>query len=123
MQVGMTVSGVTFGLLLCGALACPAAIEAQGPNGRWPLQPKGPGGRTLAPFMEGWYANENGTYSISFGYLNLNQDTLEIPVGEDNFLEPAEYMLRARVDNFRAIDSASGDQGCWTNGYVRVTVR
>ena len=39
------------------------------------------------------------------------------------FSEPGEYMLRARVDNFRAIDSASGDQCCWTNGYVRVTVR
>jgi hypothetical protein len=41
--------------------------------------------------MEGWYANEDGTYSISFGYLNLNEDTLYIPVGENNFLEPAEF--------------------------------
>ncbi len=91
MQVRMTVNGVAFGLLLWGAVAGPAALEAQGPNGRWPLQPKGPGGRTLAPFMEGWYANEDGTYSISFGYLNLNEDTLEIPVGEGNFIEPAQF--------------------------------
>jgi hypothetical protein len=41
--------------------------------------------------MEGWYANEDGTYSISFGYLNLNEDTLEIPVGEGNFIEPAQF--------------------------------
>jgi hypothetical protein len=41
--------------------------------------------------MEGWYANEDGTYSISFGYLNLNQDTVEIPLGEDNSLNPAEF--------------------------------
>jgi len=41
--------------------------------------------------MEGWYANEDGTFSISFGYLNLNDDTLFIPVGEDNFLEPAQF--------------------------------
>ena len=61
-----------------------------GPAGRWPLQPDSPGNRTLAPFMEGWYANEDGTFSISFGYLNLNDDTLMIAVGEDNFLEPAE---------------------------------
>jgi hypothetical protein len=39
------------------------------------------------------------------------------------FSEPGEYMLRAQVDNFRAPDSSSGDQCCWTNGYVRVTVR
>ena len=91
MRVRIPVFGGVFALLLCGAVAAATELEAQGPNGRWPLQPRGPGGRTLAPFMEGWYANEDGTYSISFGYLNLNQDTLEIPVGEDNFLEPAEF--------------------------------
>ena len=95
MQIRMTVGGVAFALLLRGALACPAALEAQvtgpGPDGRWPLQPNAPGNRTLAPFMEGWYANEDGTFSISFGYLNLNDDTLYIPVGDDNFLEPAQF--------------------------------
>ena len=91
MHVRIWVFGVAFALLLWGPLADPAALEAQGPNGRWPLQPNDPEDRTLAPFMEGWYENEDGTYSISFGYLNLNQDTLEIPVGEDNFLEPAEF--------------------------------
>jgi len=95
MQVRQTVGGVAAALLLWGLLAGPGALGAQvtgpGPDGRWPLQPNSPGNRTLAPFMEGWYENEDGTYSISFGYLNLNQDTLEIPVGEDNFLEPAEF--------------------------------
>ena len=41
--------------------------------------------------MEGWYANEDGTFSISFGYLNANQDTLRIPLGPDNFIEPAQF--------------------------------
>tara|TARA_Y100001947_G_scaffold136087_1_gene124154 strand:+ start:519 stop:1301 length:783 start_codon:yes stop_codon:yes gene_type:complete len=41
--------------------------------------------------MEGWYANEDGTFSISFGYLNANNDTLEIPLGPDNFIEPAQF--------------------------------
>ena len=95
MQIRMTVGGVAFALLLRGALAGPTALEAQvtgpGPDGRWPLQPNAPGNRTLAPFMERWYANEDGTFSISFGYLNLNDDTLYIPVGEDNFLEPAQF--------------------------------
>ena len=92
MQVRMTVGGVAFALLLWGPMA---ALEAQvsgpGPDGRWPLQPGSPGNRTLAPFMEGWYENEDGTFTISFGYLNLNEDTLYIPIGEDNFLEPAEF--------------------------------
>ena len=94
----MSVGSVAVALLLWGPLAGPAgptALEAQvtgpGPDGRWPLQPNSPGNRTLAPFMEGWYANEDGTFSISFGYLNLNDDTLYIPVGENNFLEPAQF--------------------------------
>jgi hypothetical protein len=38
------------------------------------------------------------------------------------FGEPGEYMLRVRADNFNPVDSSPGDQCCWTNGYLRVTV-
>ena len=38
------------------------------------------------------------------------------------FTEPGEYVLRGRVDNFGANDSTPGDQCCWTNTYVPVTV-
>ena len=95
MQVRMMMGGVAVALLLWGPLAVPTVLEAQvtgpGPDGRWPLQPASPGNRTLAPFMEGWYENEDGTFSISFGYLNANEDTLVIPLGEGNFLDPAEF--------------------------------
>ena len=100
-QFRMTVGSVTIALLLCGVLggpvvlAGPAVLEAQvsgpGPDGRWPLQPRSPGNRHLAPFMEGWYANEDGTFSISFGYLNANSDTMIVPLGPDNFIEPAQF--------------------------------
>ncbi len=91
----MTVGRVALALLLWGSVAGPAVLEAQvtgpGPDGRWPLQPNSPGNHILAPFMEGWYANEDGTYTISFGYSNANLDTLYIPVGEGNFLDPAQF--------------------------------
>lgn len=38
------------------------------------------------------------------------------------FMEPGEYLLRAKVDNHKANDSSGGDQCCWTNMYVPVTV-
>jgi len=38
------------------------------------------------------------------------------------FSAPGEYMLRVRVDNFGNTDSAPGQQCCWSNGFVRVTV-
>ncbi len=100
MRMRIAVRGVSF-VLLGGVLAGPAAIagptalEAQvtgpGPDGRWPLQPRSTGNRHLAPFMEGWYANEDGTFSISFGYLNANTDTIRIPLGPNNFIEPAQF--------------------------------
>jgi len=85
------VGGLALGLLLGAALAAPATVDAQGPEGRWPLQPRSGVGRVVAPFLEGWYPNDDGTVSYSFGYLNLNDSTVEIPVGEGNRIEPAEF--------------------------------
>ncbi|MEQ1855085.1 MAG: hypothetical protein ABL963_01380 [Longimicrobiales bacterium] len=87
----MTANGVALGLLLSGASLAPAQVEAQGPEGRWPLQPVSEIGRVVAPFLEGWYSNPDGTFSYSFGYLNLNGDTIQIPRGEQNKIEPAQF--------------------------------
>ena len=38
------------------------------------------------------------------------------------FKEPGEYVLRVRADNFGRLDTSPGNQCCWTNGYVKVTV-
>lgn len=86
MKVRMTVAVAALGLVVSAA-----ALDAQGPDGRWPLQPRSGVNRVIAPFMEGWYPNPDGTYSISFGYLNLNEGVVEIPLGEDNFIEPAQF--------------------------------
>ena len=91
MKARMTAGGVALGLILAGASMVPAPLQAQGPEGRWPLQPVSEIGRVVAPFLEGWYANPDGTFSFSFGYLNLNGDTVEIALGEQNIIEPAEF--------------------------------
>jgi hypothetical protein len=38
------------------------------------------------------------------------------------FVQPGEYVIRVRADNFGRIDTNPGNQCCWTNGYVKVTV-
>lgn len=38
------------------------------------------------------------------------------------FREPGDYVIRLRVDNFRAPDSKFDNQCCWSNAYVPVTV-
>ena len=95
-QFRRTVGGLALALLLWGGLMGPPVLVAQvvvpsASDGRWPLQPTAPGNNTLAPFFEGWYANEDGTYSLSFGYVNINLDTLYIPLGENNFLDQAQF--------------------------------
>jgi len=39
------------------------------------------------------------------------------------FAQPGAYTLRVRVDNFGRPDTSAGNQCCWTNGYVAVTVK
>ena len=50
-----------------------------------------PEGLSIVPIMEGWVANPDGTKSFSFGYLNRNKTAVEIPLGDANFLDPAEF--------------------------------
>jgi hypothetical protein len=38
------------------------------------------------------------------------------------FKQPGEYVIRVRADNFGRVDTSAGNQCCWTNGYVKVTV-
>ena len=57
-----------------------------------PLTPLPPSGEFVAPFFDGWYQNPDGTYTLSFGFFNRNtEEIVEVPLGPDNFLEPAEY--------------------------------
>jgi hypothetical protein len=56
------------------------------------LSPNAKFGQTVTPFFEGWYRNPEGTITYSFGYFNRNtEQIIEIPLGPDNFIEPAQY--------------------------------
>jgi len=71
------------------AMTTGSVLEAQQ---RFPLAAAPSDGRTVSPFFEGWYANPDGTYTLSFGYFNRNrEEVVEIPLGPDNFIEPREY--------------------------------
>ena len=49
-------------------------------------------GRPIVPVFEGWFQNEDGTYTLSFGYASFNlEEALHIPLGPDNFVEPSEF--------------------------------
>lgn len=77
-----------------------------------------PSGGPVVPIFEGWYRNPDGTFELSFGYFNVNTgETLEIPLGPDNFIEPAEFDGRQPA-RFEPVPE--GDRRHW--GAFTVTV-
>ena len=56
------------------------------------LSPARARGQTVQPVFEGWYRNDDGSFTLSFGYFNRNTaEVLEIPVGAANFIQPARF--------------------------------
>ena len=48
-----------------------------------------PRGQSVTPAFEGWYPNPDGTFNLSWGYMNRNyEERLDVPVGPANRLEP-----------------------------------
>lgn len=49
-------------------------------------------GEGIAPFFNGWIANDDGSTTYVFGFANLNREEIvDVPLGPNNFIEPAEY--------------------------------
>ena len=47
-------------------------------------------GQSVSPSFEGWWQNDDGTYTLFFGYMNSNwEEELNVPIGPDNNIEPA----------------------------------
>ena len=46
-------------------------------------------GQRLGPTYEGWMPNEDGSFTMYFGYINMNWlEEFDVPVGADNNIEP-----------------------------------
>ena len=51
-----------------------------------------PRGQHVIPLFEGWFPNDNGSYTLCFGYFNMNtEQQVEVPLGDANRIEPAEF--------------------------------
>jgi hypothetical protein len=70
-------------------LALPAHAQ---PGARYPLGPSAESGAGVAPYFDGWYANPDGSVTLSFGFMNRNRSgAVDIPIGPDNTVEPAQF--------------------------------
>ena len=72
-------------------------------------------GQTIAPAYEGWERNDDGSFTLVFGYMNRNWDeVIDVPVGPANHIEPGGARIRVsrRTSTRGATDSsfASGSR-------------
>jgi hypothetical protein len=105
-----------------------AAVAAGGTvltAGQLPLAPVARSGEGVTPVFEGWYANADGTLTLSFGYFNRNlEEIVDIPVGPNNRFEsgaanrdqPTHFLPRRQWGVFGVkIPADFGDQKLvWT---------
>lgn len=90
-RAGAFVRHLGCGVIVAAVLMLPTVSAAQ-VAARYPLGPSAAEGAGVAPFFDGWYANPDGSVTLSFGFLNRNaRGAVDIPIGPDNRVEPATY--------------------------------
>ncbi|HUE86220.1 MAG TPA: hypothetical protein VMO26_09095 [Vicinamibacterales bacterium] len=71
--------------------SCAVALSASGfsISAQLPLQPVRDAGQGVTPAFEGWYQNDDGSFSLLVGYFNRNlKEVLDVPIGPNNRIEP-----------------------------------
>ena len=78
------VSAMTAGSMLVGS-------AQQSQPSVLPMGPQRERGASITPAFEGWYKNDDGSFSILVGYYNRNtREPLTIPIGPNNKIEPGD---------------------------------
>ena len=109
---------------VCAALVVMLSVPARAQNVRDVPIPHDVGQSVSASF-EGWFENPDGTFSLSWGYLNRNyEERPDIPIGPNNRFDPGladrgqptHFLPRRQTGLFTVVVPAdSGDQTLtWT---------
>ena len=76
-------------------------------------------GQSIHPAFEGWWPNDDGSFTLWFGYMNSNwEEQFDIPVGSDNYFTVAAPRALDDLDR-DAYDDAAADRGQPTHFYPR----
>lgn len=76
-------------------------------------------GQIVSPAYEGWWPNDDGSFTLFFGYFNSNwEEQFDIPVGPENYFTLVEHgaLDDLERDDFR---QQAADQGQPTHFYPR----
>ncbi len=75
--------------LAVAVAGCLLAGSARHASAQLPLQPPRESGQSITPAYEGWFKNDDGSFTLLVGYFSRNQkETLDIPIGPNNRIEP-----------------------------------
>ena len=81
----VSVRRVAAAMAIVGTLMVSAAAAQQ----ELVMEPLKDSGLNVYPAFEGWYQNEDGTYTLLIGYYNRNKkQVLDVPIGPMNRIEP-----------------------------------
>ncbi|NKB33020.1 MAG: hypothetical protein GKR91_07985 [Pseudomonadales bacterium] len=86
--------GTVFPVLFSLLAVCASITQAQTPNVFSPLSeaPLRPQGQNVIPLFDGWFPNDDGSFTMCFGYFNMNtEEVIDVPLGAKNFIEPAQF--------------------------------
>ena len=84
------------GVGLVGFAALALLLTSQQANAQLGYQT----GQNISPAYEGWIPNDDGSFSLVFGYINRNwQEEIDVPVGPENSLSPGP-MDQGQVTHF-----------------------
>ncbi len=75
--------------VLVVAIAAAVSAIVGSAQGQLPLEPIKDRGQAITPAYEGWYRNQDGSFTLLIGYFNRNRaETLDIPIGPNNKVDP-----------------------------------
>ena len=74
---------------LLGSLAVALLLATCVSGQAIPLEPAHDTGQSITGAFDGWFPNEDGTFTLLMGYYNRNRDeAIDIPAGPNNDIEP-----------------------------------
>jgi hypothetical protein len=114
--VNRPVSRVVFALLLLTAVAT-APFASRGVDAQTRFMYLR--GQSIHPAFEGWWPNDDGSFTLWFGYMNSNwEEEFDLPVGPSNYFSSAAPNA---LDDLTvgAFDAATADHGQPAHFYPR----
>lgn len=84
------IRAIIVNVAIVGLVNAVLVVSAGGQEAQRDLRPPAKSGLPIVPFMEGWYDNDDGSVTVSYGYQNRNETEVVIPKGGNNYIEPAQ---------------------------------